>query len=200
MKAIKNSGLIIFLIGLGIFTSLTVIGKFTLSQAHFDQVVVDNRIKSELFIDAIHTEVVGKEFDGMMALSPKVAEALENANTQHRKNKEYKKVIYTNPHDLAAIIGKKAGSGFIANNKGLMWFLTFGLGIIGALLWYIWKTPPTVGGSPGWFLYFWCRSTSSSILDRNTPLTGRIWWTPLVKASVVTRQAIGLFMGLCIAR
>jgi Pyruvate/2-oxoacid:ferredoxin oxidoreductase delta subunit len=137
MKAIKNSGLIIFLIGLGIFTSLTVIGKFTLSQAHFDQVVVDNRIKSEVFIDAIHTEVVGKEFDGMMALSPKVAEALENANTQHRKNKEYKKVIYTNPHDLAAIIGKKAGSGFIANNKGLMWFLTFGLGIIGALLYIL---------------------------------------------------------------
>jgi Pyruvate/2-oxoacid:ferredoxin oxidoreductase delta subunit len=134
MKAIKNSGLVIFLIGLGIFTSLTVIGTFTLTQADFDQVVADSRIKSELFIEAMNTEVVGKQFDGMMALSPKVTKALNIANTQHRKNKEYKKVIYSNPHDMAATIGKKAGSGFITNNKGLMWFLTFGLGIIGALL------------------------------------------------------------------
>ncbi|MBT8264240.1 MAG: 4Fe-4S binding protein [Muriicola sp.] len=134
MKAIKNSGLVIFLIGLGIFTSLTVIGKFKLTQADFEQVVTDNRIKSELFIESMNTEVVGKQFNGMMALSPIVATALENANAQHRKNKEYKKVIYSNPHDLAAAIGKKAGSGFLVNNKGLMWFLTFGLGIIGSLL------------------------------------------------------------------
>ncbi|NNE02303.1 MAG: 4Fe-4S binding protein [Arenibacter sp.] len=134
MKAIKNSGLVIFLIGLGIFTSLTVLGTFRLTQADFEQVVTDNRIKSELFIESMNTEVVGKQFNGMMALSPIVATALENANAQHRKNKEYKKVIYSNPHDLAAAIGKKAGSGFLVNNKGLMWFLTFGLGIIGSLL------------------------------------------------------------------
>jgi len=137
MKTIKNIGLVIFLIGLGIFTALPLIGTFSLSQLDFDQLVLDNRIKSELFISAIENDVVGKPFDGMQSLSPIVANALDKANTQHRKNKEYKKVIYTKSHDMATMMGKRAGTGFIAENKGLMWFLTFGLGILGALLYIL---------------------------------------------------------------
>ena len=137
MKTIKNIGLVIFLIGLGIFTALPLIGTFSLSQPDFDQLILDNRIKSELFISAIEQDVVGKQFEGMQSLSPVVANALDEANAQHRKNKEYKKVIYTKPQDMAAMIGKIAGIGFISENKGLMWFLTFGLGILGALLYIL---------------------------------------------------------------
>ncbi|MEO1010412.1 MAG: 4Fe-4S dicluster domain-containing protein [Bacteroidota bacterium] len=134
MKAIKYTGLVIFLIGLSIFTALPLIGAFKLDKATFDKMVADKGFKSELFIQSIDQEVVGKSFYGMTKLSGKVVHALENANEQHRKNEEYKKVIYTAPHDMANLIGKASGSGFIANNKGLMWSLTFGLGIIGALL------------------------------------------------------------------
>ena len=137
MKIIKNIGLIIFLIGLGIFTSLIFIGSFEVNQDTLDQVISEKSIKSEIFIEELKKNVVGKEFDGMLSFSPKITSALETANQQHRSNKEYKKVIYTSPHDMAAFIGKKAGSGFITNNKGLMWFLTFGLGIIGALMFII---------------------------------------------------------------
>lgn len=137
MKTIKNIGLVIFLIGLGIFTALPLIGSFSLSQLDFDQLVLDNRIKSELFTAAIEQDVVSKQFEGMQSLSPKVANALKEANTQHRQNKEYNKVIYIKPHDMAAMIGKRAGTGFIAENKGLMWVLTFGLGILGALLYIL---------------------------------------------------------------
>lgn len=137
MKTIKNIGLVIFLLGLGVFTALPLIGTFSLSQLDFDQLVLDNRIKSELFISAIEEDIVGKQFEGMQSLSPLVANALEEANTQHRINKEYNKVIYTKPQDMAAMMGKRAGTGFIAENKGLMWFLTFGLGILGALLYIL---------------------------------------------------------------
>ncbi|NNJ89264.1 MAG: 4Fe-4S binding protein [Eudoraea sp.] len=137
MKTIKNIGLVIFLIGLGIFTALPLIGTFSLSQSDFDQLVMDNNLKSELFISAIEQDVVGKQFEGMQSLSPIVSNALDKANTRHRKNKEYKKVIYIKQYDMAAMIGKRAGSGFIAKNKGLMWFLTFGLGIFGALLYIL---------------------------------------------------------------
>src|SRR5690606_15284962 len=61
----------------------------------------------------------------------------EAANARHRKDKEYKKVVYIGPHDMAAAIGKTSGVGFIVENKGLMWFLTFGLGILGALLFIV---------------------------------------------------------------
>ncbi len=134
MKAIKNIGLVIFLIGLAIFTALPLIGTFRLDQTTFDKLVSDKGFKSELFVETIQNEVVGKEFNGMTALSQKVVGAIEDANANHRKNKEYKKIIYTAPHDMATLLGKASGQGFIAENKGLMWFLTFGLGIIGALM------------------------------------------------------------------
>ena len=134
MKIIKNIGLIIFLIGLGIFTAVTVTGDFKITDQIVEEIVAEKKIKSEIFIEDLQKNLVGKELHSMLSLSPIVVNALEQANTQHRKNKEYKKVIYTKPHDMAAYIGKKSASGFIPNNKGTMWFLTFGLGIIGALM------------------------------------------------------------------
>ncbi len=134
MKLIKNIGLVIFLIGLAIFTILPLVGTYNLSQNAFSEFIAQKGIKSELFISKMKQNVVGQQFNGMLELSPVITESLESANAQHRKNKEYKKVIYTKPHDMAAELGKKAGKGFIVDHKGLMWFLTFGLGIIGALL------------------------------------------------------------------
>lgn len=134
MKLIKNIGLVIFLIGLAIFTILPIVGTYNLSQNTFSEFIAQKGIKSELFISEMEQNVVGQKFNSMLELSPVITESLQIVNAQHRKNKEYKKVIYTKPHDMAAELGKKAGKGFIVDNKGLMWFLTFGLGIIGALL------------------------------------------------------------------
>lgn len=134
MKTIKNIGLVLFLIGLGIFAALPLLGEFEVSSDTFSSIVKEKGIKSEIFIDAIEKNVIGRTFKGVQALSPKISAALESANAYHTKNKEYKKKIYTKSGDFTALIGKRSGSGFIANNKGLMWFMTFGLGIIGALL------------------------------------------------------------------
>ena len=134
MGTIKNIGLVIFLIGFGIFAALPLMGTFELDNATFDKIVSDKGFKSEHFIEAIQHNVVGREFTGMFNLSSEISEALEAANATHRKNKEYNKILYTKSHDMAALIGKESGSGFIVENKGLMWFLTFGLGIIGALM------------------------------------------------------------------
>ncbi|MEA1785579.1 4Fe-4S binding protein [Arenibacter sp. GZD96] len=134
MKTIKQTGLIIFLIGLALFILLPVLGTFQLSSASATSILQDKGIKSPIFSEEIETHIVGQEFQGMMALSPKIAAALETANSQHRKNKEYDKVIYANAHDLALTVGKASGVGFIAENKGLMWLLTFGFGILGSLM------------------------------------------------------------------
>ena len=134
MKVIKNIGLVIFLIGLGIFAVIPLLGTYQIDQSTFDQIIIEKKIKSEIFIEDLQKNVVGKEFQGMQSLSPVISAALENANASHVKNKEYKKKIYTSESDMAALIGKKSGTGFISENKGLMWFLTFGLGIIGSLM------------------------------------------------------------------
>ncbi|MGB0980791.1 MAG: 4Fe-4S binding protein [Winogradskyella sp.] len=134
MRLIKHIGLAIFLIGLAIFTALPVLGTFNLSEAAFNTIVKEQNIKSEVFITDIKANIVGKDFNSMLALSPKISKAINNANTTHIKNKAWDKKIYTKSSNMAALIGKTSANGFIANNKGLMWFLTFGLGIIGALL------------------------------------------------------------------
>ena len=134
MKVIKNTGLFIFLVGLAIFIVLPVLGTYNLDRSSFDEIVKEKGFKSEIFIEKMNQSVVGKDFRGMIALSPKITHALNEANAQHRKNKEYKKIIYTSSKDMAALMGKEAGSGFLVENKGIMWFLTFGLGIIGALM------------------------------------------------------------------
>lgn len=134
MKTIQNIGLVVFLLGLATFTALPLLGTFKVEQTTFDKIISDKKIKSEIFIEDIQKNVIGKEFSGMQELSPKISSALEKANAFHIKNKEYKKKIYTSSSDMAALIGKQSGTGYIANHKGIMWFLTFGLGIIGALI------------------------------------------------------------------
>ena len=134
MKAIKYIGLVIFLIGLSIFTALPLLGTFKLESDTLNTIVKDKKIKSEVFIEDLNSNLVGKTYNGMQEVSPAVTKALNNANASHEKNKEWDKKIYTSPSDMAALIGKKSATGFIVNHKGLMWFLTFGLGIIGALM------------------------------------------------------------------
>ena len=137
MKIIQNIGIGIFLIGLMTFISLPFLGAFKLEQSNFDKIVSDKGIKSELFIKDIQQNVVGKEFSGMLDLSSKISSALKNANAKHTENKEWDKKIYTGPSDMATLIAKDSGDGYIAENKGVMWFLTFGLGIIGALMFIV---------------------------------------------------------------
>lgn len=134
MKTLQNIGIAIFLVGLGIFTALPVIGTFTLDRKDFEEIIAEKKFKSELFISEIQKNIVGKEFNGMPGFSSKIDEVQSAVNKEHRKNKEWNKVVYPGSIDMAALLGKKAGSGFIVENKGLMWFLTFGLGILGALM------------------------------------------------------------------
>ena len=137
MKVLQNIGIIIFLVGLSTFAALPLLGTFKVDKNIVQEIVSDNSIKSELFIQDLETKIQGKKFNGVQSLSPIIVSALDNANATHRKNKEYKKIIYTKGRDMAGSIAKKSGVGFIAENKGLMWFLTFGLGIIGALLFIV---------------------------------------------------------------
>ena len=58
-------------------------------------------------------------------------------NKIHKKNREWGKVIWDKPHSLSYDIAKIAGKGIIKENKSLFWLLTFGLGILGSLLYIL---------------------------------------------------------------
>ncbi|UPS92155.1 4Fe-4S dicluster domain-containing protein [Bizionia sp. M204] len=137
MKQIQYIGLGLFLTGLAIFISLIFLGRYELSQDVFDEVVTNKGIKSELFINDINTNLVGNEFTDPFSFSSKVTTALESANTTHKENSEWDKVIWTKPHSFSYELAKSSGNGIIKDNKMLFWILTFGLGILGALFFII---------------------------------------------------------------
>ena len=137
MKNIQNLGLSIFLLGLAIFISLIFLGNYELTPKLFEEIISQKGIKSELFIDDLNTNVVGKEFTNPFTFSSKITSAVESANKIHLEKKEYGKKIWSKPHSFSYDIAKEAGTGIIKENKGLFWWLTFGLGILGALMYII---------------------------------------------------------------
>lgn len=134
MKGIKTTGLILFLIALSIFTSLLFIGKFQLSKSTFTNFIENKGIKSEVFIDGVNKQLVDKEFDNQFELSTQLINQLEAANNIHKEKQEWDKVIWGKPHNLSYELIKPSGKGIVYENKSLFWLLTFGLGIVGALL------------------------------------------------------------------
>ncbi len=169
MKVIQNIGLSIFLVGLAIFISLIFLGRYEITPESFEEIITSKGIKSELFINDLKKNVVGKEFTNPFSFSSKITSALETANATHRKNREWSKVIYSKPHSFAYDIAKSVSTSLVKENKWLFWWLTFGLGIIGALLFIIpnvvtlgapgiknngiWLKPATNRGWIGWSVF-----------------------------------------------
>jgi len=169
MKNIQNIGLGLFLAGLGIFISLIFLGKYEITPQLFEEIISNKGVKSELFINDLNANVVGKEFSNPFTFSSKITTALETANETHKQNSEWDKVIWSKPHSFAYDIAKSAGTGLVKENKGLFWWLTFGLGIIGALMFIIpnvitlgppgiknngiWHSAATNRGWIGWFAF-----------------------------------------------
>ncbi|GGG40430.1 4Fe-4S binding protein [Bizionia arctica] len=137
MKTIQNIGLTLFLAGLTVFISLIFIGKYEVTPQILDELVSNKGIKSELFINDMKAHVVGKEFSNPFSFSSEITSALETANETYKQNSEWGKVIWDKPHSLSYEIAKKSGTGIVKENKSLFWWLTFGLGILGALMYII---------------------------------------------------------------
>ncbi len=148
MKILKHIGLAIFIIGLSIFTGSLFTGNFSLSQSQLDEYITSKGYKSEIIATELKKAVVTEESLNIFQFSSRAREAFENSNNHYdaliakydaeknwdKKGEQYQYKIYGKPHTLSYDLAKKAGSGFVKENAGLLWWLTFGLGIIGALL------------------------------------------------------------------
>ncbi|TMM32242.1 4Fe-4S binding protein [Polaribacter aestuariivivens] len=148
MKAIKYTGLVIFLIGLAIFTGSIFTGSFNLTSAELDEFIKEKKYKNEYIKEELTEAVVTSKKINIFEFSTLVRNAFEEANKPYynlidkynkekkwdKKGAQYQYIINGKPHTLSYTLAKKAGSGFVKENVGLLWFLTFGLAIIGALL------------------------------------------------------------------
>ncbi len=151
MKLIKYTGLVIFLIGLAIFTGSIFTGSFSLSPTEIDQYIDEKGYKSEIIADALKKNIATDEALNIFEFSSRVRQAFKHSNDHYdnliatydaeknwdKKGEQYQYKIYGKPHTLSYDLAKRAGSGFVKDNPALMWWLTFGLSIIGALLYIL---------------------------------------------------------------
>ncbi|MBL4604687.1 MAG: 4Fe-4S binding protein [Flavobacteriaceae bacterium] len=148
MKAIKKSGFVIFLIGLAIFTGTIFTGSFSLTSSELDTYINEKGYKSDVVKNELSKAVVTDESINIFEFSSRVRAAFEASNNHYdaliakydaeknwdEKGKQYQYKIYGKAHILSYELAKKAGKGYVKDNAGLLWFLTFGLAILGALL------------------------------------------------------------------
>ena len=83
MKVIKHIGLVIFLIGLTIFTATIFTGSFSLSAAELDEFIQSKGYKSELIKEELSKAVVTDESLGIFEFSSRVKTAFENSNNHY---------------------------------------------------------------------------------------------------------------------
>jgi len=148
MKAVKNIGLVIFLTGLTIFTGVLFSGSFSITSSELDDFISSKGYKSEVIKDKLTEAIITEEKLNAFQFSNRVRKAYKASNDHYdaliakydaeknwdKKGEQYSYKIYGKLSSLSYELTKKAGQGFVKNNSGLLWWLTFGLGILGALL------------------------------------------------------------------
>ncbi|MEJ6735624.1 MAG: 4Fe-4S binding protein [Flavobacteriales bacterium] len=155
MKLIKNIGLILCFAGFSFFIGSIFVGEYNVTPSKFEEWINNRNVKSEIFIKAAKEEVVGKSFNSIQ-LSSKLIELAEKSSKTHqnniqlwhteggqedRINEEWGKVIWTSwsstHKDFTYPLLQATVSSPFKNNQWLAFFLTFGLAIIGGLLYII---------------------------------------------------------------
>lgn len=148
MKILKQAGFVIFLIGLSIFTGTLFTGNFNLTSSELASFVTEKGYKNELILDELTKAVVTTEELTIFEFSNRVRKAYKTSNDHYdaliasfdadknwdKKGEQYQYKIYGKPHTLSFELAKIAGKGPAKEHAGILWLLTFGLGIIGALL------------------------------------------------------------------
>ena len=148
MKAIKYTGLVVFITGLIIFTSSIFTGSFNLTETELDTFIKSKNYKNELIKEELTKAVVTSKSLNIFQFSNKVRNAYKVSNDHYdaliekynaeknwdKKGQQYQYKIYGKPHTISFELAKIAGKGPMKEQSGLYWWLTFGLGIIGALL------------------------------------------------------------------
>jgi ferredoxin-type protein NapH len=155
MKFIKTIGLLLCITGFAFFIGSIFIGDYTVTSDKFDEWVNNKGVKSKIFIEAAQKEIVGKTFNAFQ-LSSKIIELAEKSAEAHQDNielwqsegsqdekinEEWSKVIWTSwsstHKDFTYPLLQASVSSPVKSNQWLAFFLTFGLAIIGGLLYIV---------------------------------------------------------------
>ena len=131
MKAIRYTGLLLFLFSLGLFLSLFFGSSYQLTAEIFE-----NSVKAEhqANLKAELATVFGKEYSLSIPFVNAVKSAKERVNNNMRAEEQWDQVIYD---DYASSLTRASVSGLIKTNTLLLFILVYVVGAIGALMFIV---------------------------------------------------------------
>ncbi len=141
MKAIRYTGLILFLFSLGLFLGSFFMSSFTLTEETFESIVKSEHQES---LRPALSEVFGNKYLNSIPFVQEINRAVEEVNTQARANQEWDKVIYD---DYTGSLARASAEGLVPNNKVLFFILIYVVGAIGALMFILPQVK--LNGPPG---------------------------------------------------
>ena len=146
MKNIQTLGISLLVLAVVIFTASPFVGSFQVTSASVDSLAKDNDFSNQTeLVDILQKTLVSESQQSNWTLSGLVKEQLDAYNKKHQDAQAWDKVVYKSPSALSYSLLKKSGVGSVAENNGLWLFLTFGLGILGALMYIL----PQFKSAPG---------------------------------------------------
>ena len=128
MKAIRYTGLILFLFSFFLFLGLFFMSSYTLSREDFQNIVKPEH--QELLADKFDN-IVDQEYSFSIPFVNAVNGAIDESNSQMRAEQQWDKVIYD---QYASSLTRAATHGLIKEQTTLLFILVFVIGTIGALM------------------------------------------------------------------
>lgn len=134
MNVLQKVGLTLFLAGFTVFLFILTLSHYRLTE----QILKDN-IKKEhrSVLSETLAPMKDKLYTSQFAFISGFKILINQLNDGYKERKEWDKVIYDN---YAFPVTKAASTGFFPANTGLFFWLSFGVGLLGALLYILPKT------------------------------------------------------------
>ncbi len=140
MKAIRYTGLILFLFSLGLFLGSFFMSSFTLTEDIFNSTVKKEHRES---LKPRMAEMFGKKYKVSIPFVNDIKGSIEEVNIEARSNQEWSKVIYD---DYAVSLARNS-TRFVPNDKIFLFILIYIVGTIGALMFIL--PQAKLNGPPG---------------------------------------------------
>ncbi|WP_027419447.1 4Fe-4S binding protein [Crocinitomix catalasitica] len=135
MQKVKYFGMGLFLLALLIFTSLPFLGTVQLTE----KVMIEQLNEQELgnLQTRLNESLVGKEFSNSISFSNAFEDIFNEINEELKAKEDWDNVMWTPVKDISLKLVRSSTIGPPVDNKWLLLFLTFGLGIIGSLIYIL---------------------------------------------------------------
>lgn len=134
-KTIEKSGLAVFLLGLVIFTAIPFFGKFIIQEEKVGELLNENEYNQ--IGSTIEEQLAGKEYATSFSLGRELIDVYESKNQEIKEAEKWDDVMWTDSKDFAFSITQKSNQSVVHTSSGLSFFLTFGLMIIGGLMYIL---------------------------------------------------------------